>query len=273
MLKEFFFCLIFLLGVCVGSFLNCVVYRLKEGKGFLSGRSFCPKCKHKLSWQDLIPILSFFLLKGRCRYCKEKISWQYPLVEIATGTLFLLIFNFQFPIFNEFLMFKLQNLLIFSYQLLITCFLIIIFIYDLKYFIIPDRIIYPAMGITFLYRLFEIWNFGYGDLSEISDLALGVLPSLFFLFIILLSRGRWMGIGDFKLAMLMGFFLGFTKTLVALFLSFFIGSIIGTELIIFGKKSLKSEIPFGPFLVTGTFLAWFWGEQIIDWYFTFFNLI
>ena len=129
-------------GLIVGSFLNCVIYRLEEGKSFLKGRSFCPDCKHTLSWRDLIPLLSFLILKGKCRYCQKKISWQYPSVELSTGILFLLIFNYTFP-----------NLLATGYWLLVASFLIIIFVYDLKHYVIPDKVIYPAIMVS------GIWYF------------------------------------------------------------------------------------------------------------------
>jgi len=238
-MSAFFFLVIFLSGLTVGSFLNCIIYRLKTGQSFLRGRSFCPHCQHTLSWLDLIPVFSFFILKGRCRYCQKKISWQYPLVEIATGLLFLLIGNFQLPIFN----------------FIIAPLLIIIFVYDLKHYIIPDKIIYPAVIIAAIFN-FTNW------LS-----ALGA--ALFFLVIVLVSRGKWMGVGDVKLGFLMGLALGFPNILVALFLAFMMGAIIGIGLIIASKKTLKSEVPFGPFLVAATFIAWFYGQRIVNWYINF----
>lgn len=256
---------IFIFGLIVGSFLNCLIYRLEKKEGFILGRSFCPKCRHQLSFFDLIPLLSFFILKGKCRYCSQKISWQYPLVELTTGLLFILIFNFQFPLFSQFSIFNFLKLI---FYFSITSFLIVIFVYDLKHYIIPDRIIYPAIILTFIYQLFKIWNLGRGNWFEIWDLILAVLPSLFFLAINLISQGRWMGFGDFKLAILMGLFIGFPNVLVAFFFSFFVGAIISIGLIILNKKTLKSEIPFGPFLVTGTFIALFWGQEIINWYLT-----
>ena len=251
---------IFVFGLIFGSFLNCVIYRLHSGESFLKGRSYCPNCQHILSWPDLIPVFSFLILKGKCRYCHKPISLQYPLVELATGTVFLLIFwNLEFGIWDL------------LFRLLISCFLIIIFVYDLKHYIIPDKVIYPAIGIAFFYRLFEIC-LSAEALAKAENLGFGILPSLFFLAIIIFSREKWLGFGDFKLAILMGLFLGWPKILVALFLAFFIGAIIGIELIILGKKTLKSEIPFGPFLVSGTFLAMFFGQKLIDTYLNLFLL-
>ena len=229
----------------VGSFLNCVIYRLEKEESFLKGRSYCPRCKHKLGFLDLIPVLSFFMLRGRCRYCKEKISWQYPMVEISTAAIFLLIFNFQFSIFN----------------FILACFLIVIFVYDLKHYVIPDKVIYPAIGVALVY------DFLRSDFLGKSDLLISALgAAAFFLAIVLISRGKWMGVGDIKLAFLMGLILGYPNILVALFLAFLIGAIIGVGLMVFGKKTIKSEVPFGPFLVAGTFIALFFGKEIINWY-------
>jgi len=268
----FFQIFIFLLGLAAGSFLNCIIYRLEKKQSFLKGRSFCPYCKHILSWQDLIPILSFLILKGKCRYCKKKISWQYPLVELITGILFLLIFDFQFSIFNELPIFNFQNFLTTLYLLPTTCFLIIIFVYDLKHYIIPDKIIYPAILVVGSWQLVvrvllnQTTNY---TLQTTIFSALGA--SAFFATIFFISKGKWLGFGDVKLSFFMGLFLGFPKILVALFFTFFIGAIIGIGLVLTGKKTLKSQVPFGPFLVAGIFIAFFFGTLIINWYLTIFK--
>ncbi len=270
----FYYLIIFVFGLIAGSFLNCLVYRLETGQR-MTKRSYCPYCRNKLSWQDLIPVLSFIILKGKCRYCHKKISLQYPLVDLSTGLLFLLIFNFQFPVFNEFSIVNFQNLINLCFMLCVSCFMIVIFLYDLKHYIIPDKVIYPAIAITFLYQSFRVLNFGFlSDFSFrtldfetwTSSLLAGIIACLFFLTIVVISQGKWMGMGDVKLAFLMGLFLGFPNILVALFFAFFIGAIIGIGLIAVKKKTLKSELPFGPFLVIGTFIALFWGERIINWY-------
>jgi len=251
MISLFSFLLIFLFGLTLGSFLNCLIYRFEVGENFLRGRSYCPHCKHILSWKDLIPVFSFIILKRKCRYCKKPISWQYPLIELTTAILFLLFFIFHFSFFI----------------FIIACFLIIIFVYDLKHYIIPDKIIYPAIGTAFIYNILNSYPFViHNSYSIVNSLEVAFIVSAFFLAIILISRGKWLGLGDVKLAFFMGLFLGFPNILFALFLAFSIGAIIGIGLIISGKKTLKSEVPFGPFLVTGTFLAMFWGERIINWY-------
>ena len=273
--QPFFYFVIFIFGLIVGSFLNCVIYRLQTDESFLKGRprrkafsflrgrSFCPNCRHILSWQDLIPILSFLLLKGKCRYCRQKISFQYPLVELATGIIFLLIFL----LLNNYPMVQVIRSL---YLGTMSCFLIVIFVYDFKHYLIPDKVIYPAIAIAFLYNIFYSFFLIHNSKFLIYSLFSAFGAAVFFLLIVLISRGKWMGIGDIKLAFFMGLFLSFPKILVALFSAFFIGAIIGIGLIIAGKKTMKSEVPFGPFLVTGTLLALFLGEQIITWYLTLF---
>jgi len=253
--KFLIYLFIFLFGLSIGSFLNCVIYRL-ESKKSLSGRSFCPRCKHTLSWQDLFPVFSYLFLKGKCRYCRAKISIQYPIVEIITGLIFLLIFNFQFSIFNEFPIYQFLNIAFLFY---IACVLIIIFIYDLKYYIIPDKVLFPAIAISLVYDFININHL-------LNFFLAALIASGFFLIIFLISRGRWMGFGDVKLAVLMGLLLGVLNVSLALFLAFFFGGIIGIVLMVYKKKNLKSEIPFGPFLIIGTFLAMLWGPQIINWY-------
>ena len=244
-----FFVVIF--GLCIGSFLNCIIYRLEKEKS-LSGRSFCPNCKHILSWLDLFPVFSWIFLAGKCRYCKDKISIQYPLVEIFTAILFLLLFILT-PHYN---IFGLLNLIFILY---IASSLIIIFVYDFKHYLIPDKVLFPAMGVALIY---DFINYHY----LLNNILAAIGAVLFFLIIFFISKGRAMGFGDVKLVFLMGLLLGATKVLTALFLAFFFGAIIGVILMLWKKKGLKSEIPFGPFLITGTFLAMFFGNQIIQWY-------
>ncbi len=262
----FYLIIIFIFGTIVGSFLNCVIYRLEQGQSFLKGRSYCPLCKHILSWQDLIPVLSFLFLKGKCRYCQKSISWQYPSVELSTATIFLFLYSFSLLNFDA-----MAQIFRSFYLMVISCFLIIIFVYDLKHYIIPDKIIYSAIIIScILYLVSSIFLNIYTKYEILNTIYSAFGVALFFLAIVLVSRGKWMGVGDIKLAFFMGLFLGWPNILVALFSAFFIGAIIGIGLIPAGKKHLKSEVPFGPFLVTGTLLAMLWGGEIVNWYLTFF---
>lgn len=254
---------IFIFGVCIGSFLNCVIYRLETNKK-INGRSFCPNCKHKLCWKDLFPVFSFIFLGGKCKYCKGKISWQYPVVEIATGILFLCIYNFT-PL-------NYINLVFLFY---IISALIIIFIYDLKHYIIPDKILFPAIIITAVYDIFvQCWlNYGFFNVASFENYFLAtIIASGFFFLIFFFSKGKAMGFGDVKLAILMGLLLGLTNVLVALFLAFFVGALTGSGLMALKRKKIKSEIPFGPFLILGTLIALFYGEIIIKWYLNIFQI-
>jgi prepilin signal peptidase PulO-like enzyme (type II secretory pathway) len=268
---------IFVFGLTIGSFLNCVIYRLEVGEN-IGGRSYCPNCKHTLAWQDLIPVLSFVFLKGKCRYCKEKISWQYPLVEISTALIFLQIYNFsrlwRDPVFNmdfinsaagQFSIFNFQTILNLVYLWVVASLLIIIFVFDLKHYIIPDKILLPAIAIAL------IFNFSAqgGPASGWQFLISAIGATAFFSIIYFISRGAWMGLGDVKLTFFMGLFLGFPNILAALFLAFFLGAIMGIGLMALKIKELKSQVPFGPFLIAGTFLALFWGQEIISWYLNF----
>lgn len=287
-MKIIFYLIIFVFGLVVGSFLNCVIYRLEKKKSFLKGRSFCPHCCHFLSWKDLIPVLSFLILRGRCRYCGKKISVQYPLVEISTGLLFLLIAlsnsQFSFFLISDKLLISNCHFLVNLFYLLIICsFLVIIFVYDLKHFIIPDKIVYPAVIIVLIYRLLGVLSFNHWNLFEwrlkienwnflLHPLLAAAGASAFFLGIVLFSRGRWMGMGDVKMAFLMGLLLGFPSILAALFFAFFVGAIIGIGLILAKKRTLKSEVPFGPFLTVGTFIALLWGQKIVNWYLSLFKI-
>jgi prepilin signal peptidase PulO-like enzyme (type II secretory pathway) len=269
-MSYLFLIFIFLFGLCIGSFLNCAIYRLEQKKN-LKGRSFCPNCKHQLSWKDLVPVFSFLFLKGKCRYCQKKISIQYPLVEISTGIVFLLVANYNAKCFarvlgNSDCIMTTASIFSLAFLFYIASVLIAIFVYDLKHYIIPDKILLPAIVVAFFYGLFD------PKFTILNLLGATIISSGFFLFIFLISKGRWMGFGDVKLAVLMGFLLGFPNVLVALFLAFFFGAVIGAILMFFGKKGLKSEIPFGPFLITGTFVALFWGQNIINWYLTSFNI-
>ena len=245
----FYYALIFLFGLIMGSFLNAVIYRLDSGESIVKSRSHCPKCGHVLAWYELVPIFSFVIQGGKCRECKSNISWQYPLVELATAILFVLVLYHNLPLL---------------YTLTISSLLIVIFVYDLKHYIIPDKIIYPAILVSGIF----VWQHATYNIQYTIYAAIGA--SVFFAAMFFASRGKWMGFGDVKLAFFMGLFLGWPNILVGLFAAFMLGGIIGMGLIVCGKKTMKSQVPFGPFLVTGTFIAMFLGNKIMEWYLSLF---
>ncbi len=245
----FYYALIFLFGLIMGSFLNAVIYRLDSGESIVKSRSHCPKCGHVLAWYELVPIFSFVIQGGKCRECKGSISWQYPMVELATAILFVLVLYYNLPLL---------------YTLTISSLLMVIFVYDLKHYIIPDKIIYPAILVSGIF----VWQHATYNIQYTIYAAIGA--SVFFAAMFFASRGKWMGFGDVKLAFFMGLFLGWPNILVGLFAAFMLGGIIGMGLIAYGKKTMKSQVPFGPFLVTGTFIAMFLGDKITEWYLSLF---
>ncbi|MBU2025494.1 MAG: prepilin peptidase [Patescibacteria group bacterium] len=285
MLHLFF---IFISGLILGSFLNVVINRTKAAEPFrlknFLGRSHCPECGKKIHWFDNIPLLSFFLLNGRCRYCRKKISLQYPLVEFFTAALAVILIYFKFrftplpPVFFNlafFCFFAQAGLLI-----LILAALVCVFVYDLKTFLIPDQFVlfgaFAALARNLCLDLsagrfspFEPGSFLAGS-ATIKGFLAALLASGFFFLLVFFSKEKWMGWGDVKFAVSMGLVLGFPSILVGLFLAFFIGSITGLMLIIKKTKTLKSQIPFGPFLCLGTYLAFIFAPGIIDWYLGYF---
>jgi prepilin signal peptidase PulO-like enzyme (type II secretory pathway) len=181
--------LVFIFGLIVGSFLNVVILRLKKNESIFRKRSHCLFCERKLTWRELIPIFSFLWQKRKCLGCGKKISWQYPLVEFFTGLLFLLGFIYQPPLYG------LASIIFCAYLLIVFCFLIIIFVHDLKYYLVADQVIYPAIIISLLFDIY-LW-ISSGQLSIlISSLIASLIAGGIFLIIILISKGKWMGMGD-----------------------------------------------------------------------------
>jgi prepilin signal peptidase PulO-like enzyme (type II secretory pathway) len=252
--------LIFILGLITGSFLNVVIIRLKEGESILKNRSHCLFCGRKLTWKELIPLFSFLFQKGKCLGCGKKISRQYPLVEFFTAVLFVLIFvRFFTP--------SLPGIILVCYLFAVTCFLIIIFVYDLKYYLVSDKLIYPVAILAVIWHLVVGWFLRSYTPQELLRPILGALiAGGLFLIIVLISKEKWMGWGDVKIAIFMGLLLGLYKVMLAILLAFCSGAIVSLVLVVLKKKKLKSEIPFGPFLAAATFIALIWGRIILDWY-------
>ncbi len=264
---------VFVFGLIIGSFLNCLIWRLHQ-KESLMNRSYCPKCKKQINWYDNIPVLSFILLKGKCRHCRQPISWQYPTVELITGLLFVVAFmqNFEFRIFNFESIFnyliindsiKIQNsksiIQLFRDWFIISV-MIVVFIYDLRWYEILDKVTIPACLAVLAMNLllgFSLWNL----------LISGIIGGGFFLIQFLISQGKWIGGGDIRLGLLMGLALGWPVVILAIIISYFIGSVVGVGLILTGKKKWGSEVPLGVFLAAGTIISLFWHTRILDWYF------
>jgi len=298
---TFFFCIFFFfLGLAVGSFLNVVALRY-GAESSLGGRSKCPSCHTQLSWKELIPLFSFIVQKGKCRTCRTNISWQYPVVELGTAILFVLVF-LKISGFSQDLFF-ISYIPYFSFYFLVISLFVVITVYDYHHKIIPDVFVYTLVVLGGI-ELFV----SFSPLAVVSPSLWHVLagPILFapFALLWLVSSGRWMGFGDAKLAFAIGWLLGLRAGITAIVFAFWIGALYfllvllvqrvtaifnsstltteresGTERVISlrsrtrdgsktfalsGKRlTMKSEVPFGPFLVLGTFVVFFTNVELL----------
>lgn len=240
---------IFIFGLVVGSFLNVVIYRLPKRESIVFPPSHCPHCRHKLVWYDLIPVVSYVLLFGECRYCNKTISPIYPLVELLTGLLFVCLYS----------SFMSMGIVVLIYYFLILPIFLTIFFTDLKYGIIPFQLVLAGSIITSVYLVYT-----FSPYVLLSHLLSAFSAFLAFLFLFLITKGRGMGFGDVVLVFLMGLFLGSPYIAFALYIAFLTGAVTSLILILIGSKRLRHDtIPFGPFLVIGTFISLFYGEYIL----------
>ena len=242
--------LVFTLGASVGSFLNVCIYRIPAGQSVVSPPSHCFACGEKLGLVDLVPILSYFYLRAKCRRCGEPFSGQYPLVEFITGVLFALVL-LRFGVAWE----TLAGWVFLSVLVAVT-------VIDIHHRIIPDKIVIVGVVLGLPLVALQSWP------TLWSGLAGFVAAGLFLLAIAVVSRGG-MGGGDIKLAALMGLYLGLQNVAVALFLAFLVGGVFGIFLLVTGLKGRKDAVPFGPYLALGGIAALFWGSQLVKWYLSF----
>lgn len=258
-LKEnfpiFFYFFLFILGASIGSFLNVLIDRLPFEKP-INGRSICDHCHRQLAWYDLIPIVSFFLLRGKCRYCGKKISFYYPLVEFITGVSFVFVF-----LKDGFLKdgpFLERSVLLMILLMMISC-LIVIFFSDLKYHLIPDQV----QVALFIFGLILLpFHGSFLPLIFVNRVLAALLVAAPIFFIHFFTNGKAMGFGDVKLAFNIGFLLGIKAGFLALYFAFVLGGILGIFLILLKRKKLKSKIAFGPFLVVGLLIMLFFANKV-----------
>jgi len=260
-----FYFLIFTVGSFIGSFLNILIDRPARKETVVWGSSYCEKCRHKLAWNDLIPVWSYLFLGGRCRYCRTRIPFWLPLVEIVTGLLFVLVFWIHRAfLFNFSLTFPYFVSLFYYFAL--PSLLVVVFFSDLKYHLIYDQIIYFAAGITIIYHLCSQFLTTNYQPPATNYLLSAISAAAFFYFLYWLGPKVFhkdtMGLGDVKLAALIGLLLGYPHFLIALYLAFLTGALIGVILILIRKAKWQSQLAFGPFLVAATLVVWFWGEEI-----------
>lgn len=249
--------LLFVTGLFIGSFLGVLADRLPRRESVVQGRSHCGSCQHTLAPHDLIPVISYFYLRGKCRYCRASIGWEYPAVECMTGILFLITYLYHGELlFTN----RIADVLTFLYYLTIISVSVVVFVTDLKYGVILNKV--TAFGVVV--TAFYLTIFLSGVYWE--HLLAGVGASLFFFFLFAITKGRGMGFGDVKFVFLMGFFLGFPGIVVGLYIAFLTGALIASILILWHKKKLQGGvIPFGPFLITGTIATFFLRDVILQW--------
>jgi leader peptidase (prepilin peptidase)/N-methyltransferase len=240
-----------LLGLAVGSFLNVCIHRLPRRQSLVSPPSRCPQCGYQLRWIDNIPVVSYLLLGGRCRKCRKRISMRYPTVELLTMALFL----------AHYWVFDWTPLL--AVRLILACAMVVLFAIDLEHQILPDAVTLPGILVGLACAVFLPPGFVAAILGALA--GGGVL----FLIAEVWSRLRnveAMGFGDVKMLAMIGAFLGLELVILTFVVSSFIGGIVGGLLILTGRGSMASKVPFGTFLAVAALVASLWGERIVDWY-------
>ncbi len=267
----------FLFGTIIGSFVNVLaielepnVFSQKTKKSFwsrINRRSICPKCKKKLEFFELVPILSFIFLRAKCSGCSNKISFRYFFVEIFSGLVFAGLFYFLFQkyflIVNGFMITE------FFYWTLILVGLIVIFLFDFKHKVIPNIVIFPLFFLAVFYSIFNFQTFSFQFVEFFPDLVRSVFFAFPFFALWFLSKGRAIGFADWKLILVLSFFMvDYWQNLFFVFASFWVGAIYSLPLVFFKKKiSMKSEVPFGPFIILAFLIVLFFNLS----YFSFLN--
>ncbi len=252
----------FVFGLVIGSFLNVVIWRLPRQES-LGGRSHCPNCDTRLSAVHLIPVISYLVQGKKCHHCRKSISFRYPLIEIITGLLFASAAIFLHPVL-------LAEYVALARLMFVLAVLVAVFVIDLEHYLILDVIIFPAVVVVLISNLILDLLHHQTILSLHSLTGGGVIAgagfALFFYGLWAFSKGRWMGFGDVKLSLLLGLALGLPVAFVGFIGSFWLGAILGGILMVTGKKTMNSRLPFGTFLAVGSAIAMFYGMTLWDAY-------
>lgn len=256
------FAIVFIFGTLIGSFLNVVIWRLPRGQ-HVGGRSQCPHCSAILRPQDLVPLLSYVFLKRRCRQCHTSISFRYALIEFATGFIFAWCWLVIHPA-------SLDSFFMVVRMLVIASFFIAIFCIDFEHYLILDKLVIPACFVALASNMIldsfhHVSWFLVGGQTGGGIVAAAGLSGFFFV-LWAVSGGRWIGLGDVKLAVLLGLVVGWPLVLVSTMLAFFLGTLVSVILLMRGAKGLKSAVPFGTFLTVGALIALWYGSGIWQWY-------
>lgn len=251
---------IFLFGTVLGSFLNVVIFRHNSGRGF-GGRSGCLTCARNLEWYELVPIFSYLFIGGKCRKCRTPISFLYPAIELLMGTIFL----FLFARFAFFLPYNTVNFFYFvTFYALVFSIMTVIAGYDIRHKIVPNNLVYPLIAFAFFGLFFSDYGVVHFHAATIMSLLSGPIVALPLFLLWAVSGGKWLGFGDVKLSIAIGLLLGIARGFAALILGFWIGAAVALIIIVTkGRKAAQgTQIPFAPFLVVGTLLAFFYDVTI-----------
>jgi prepilin signal peptidase PulO-like enzyme (type II secretory pathway) len=257
------------LGAAMGSFVDALVWRIHTRRNFVSDRSECEKCHHKLGVLDLLPIVSWLALGGRCRYCKTPISPVIVLTEIAMATLFVISY-----VFWPFGLVAWQTVALFVIWLVVLVMLGMLLVYDLRWMILPDKIVFPLIIIGFVDAALRVSLMPDATITTYAShilLGMGVIAGSYWL-LYTASKGKWVGYGDVKLNIFIGTVLGWQKALLVLCMSNVLGFLIVLPGLLTGKLTRRSRIPFGPFLILAFVIASLFGDAIIEWYLNISNL-
>ncbi len=254
----------FLLGLCMGSFALAMTYRMHARRNWVSDRSACDACHHVLAWYDLVPLLSWVSTGGKCRYCKTRLSWQYPLTELGCG--FVFVASYLFWPFGFSLVGRVQ----FGIWLCMMTLLASLVIFDLNWYILPDRIVAVLVGFAVLSQ--AVWMIDARSVERIPGIVVGCLVgSGLFYALYQLSRGAYIGGGDVKFGLVYGVLLGSgIKSLLVISLASIAGTVIALPMLVWRRKGLKAQIPFGPYLILATFVLYIWGARFLEFYSTFY---
>lgn len=247
-------------GLIFGSFINALVWRLRENRDWVKERSECPHCHHQLAAKDLVPVLSWLYLRGKCRYCHKPIP-DSPLVELALPILFVLSYAYwPQPLSGV-------GLYEFAFWLVFLIGFLALAVYDFKWFLLPDVIVFPLIGLAVV-QVVGKWVFFGANWHDLLGSVVGavVISGLFYL-IHKISKGMWIGFGDVKLAIVLGLLAGGAlPALLVLFVASVAGSLFSLPLVIAGKANRKSHLPFGPMLIGGLLVVVLFGQAMLDWY-------
>lgn len=256
--------IIFLLGLCVGSFVNVVVMRTLVGEEFVKGRSRCDNCRRPLQWFEMFPLLSYIALRGRCRTCHAEIDMMHPVVELLTGALFVwwLLIGFAFFQLTTEPLIALQSF----FWLAVGLLLLIVVVFDVRAMVIPDFAVLSLSLLAIGYRCILIAFQAHQARDFALSLMSGGILLAAFLGLWLLTKKRGIGFGDVKLVFPLALLMGWPRAFVGVFLAFLLGAGVGLALIAVGKTRFGRALPFGPFLVAGTVLSLLWGDSLLRWY-------